>query len=130
MIVRKKYSINETLEIHHVSRNAIYAAIRVGRLKASTIKGKLFIYEDDLNAYRRSKYNRDFSRLNGELIFDPEKKELSVPQAAKLSGVCSAKLYYLIARGRIPSIKKGNAIVLKYDDIQKIFSDGLQMRFA
>jgi excisionase family DNA binding protein len=69
--------------------------------------------------------------FNGQPLYNKALKEMSLRQAAKLLGVHEQHLYYLVKKGRLPHVRRGAAIVLSYDELQKMFTPKQdQMRFA
>lgn len=103
-----------------LTRQAIFVAIRKGKLIAHQENRKWYIYEKDMQTYRENKYRRDSSKFQGLPLFDPEQKQLSVAASAKFMGCTPQKIYYLARTGQIPHVRKGNAIVISYDDLLKL----------
>lgn len=123
-------SIREASFIGRVKRQAVYVAIRKGRLRAKKINNKWLIKSLDLEDYRLNKYNRDFRQIDGEYVFDMEKGEFSVQQVCKVISATlnrpfpMQRLYYLLRTGRIKSLKKGAAwVILKEDAIALLESE-------
>src|SRR5262245_53491585 len=78
----KLVSITEAAKINKVTRQAIYVAIKLNKLKARKETTRWTIHLDDLDAYRKQKYSRTKSVYNGELLFDNAKGYFSVNQVA------------------------------------------------
>ncbi len=111
-------SITEAAEINNVTRQAIYVAIKLNKLKAKKESSRWTIHVKDLANYRRQKYSRSKSTYNGELLFDNEKGHFSVKQVAEKLGVPVQKIYYATRIGRLPAQRKGSAWVCYIDDVR------------
>jgi len=117
------FTIAGAAEHSHVSRQAIYVAIKNGRLMAEKRGNKWFITPEALEDYRINKYNRNMRKINGELIFDMEKGFFSTSQVLTiLSDVLkrpfnSQRLYYLLRSGSVPAFRCGSAWVIKKEDV-------------
>jgi hypothetical protein len=110
-----------------VSRQAIYWAIRNNKLKAKLLDGKWAIIITDIEEYMNRRYNRHYSIQNGELLFDPNKGELSVKQAAGLLEISIQRLYYYLNKGMIPGLRKNKAWVVMDNEVEK-FKSYLEVR--
>ena len=75
---KKVVSITEAAKLNKVTRQAIYVAIKLNKLKATKETTRWTISLEDLEAYRRQKYSRTKSVYNGELLFDNNKGYFSV----------------------------------------------------
>jgi len=118
-------SITEAAKLNNVTRQAIYVAIKLNKLKAC--KGTRWMIDlDDLEDYRRSKYSRTKSMYDGELIFDPKKGNLSVRQTADLLNVPSQKIYYALRIGLLKGHRKGSAWVIHESEIAKYRKEYLE----
>ncbi|MEC7839875.1 MAG: helix-turn-helix domain-containing protein [Chlamydiota bacterium] len=114
----KYVSITEAARINNVTRQAIYIAIKLGKLKAKKESTRWTINLRDLEHYRAQKYSRSKSTHDGELIFDNEKGYYSVNQVAKILEVPAQKIYYATRIGYMKAQRKGAAWVIHTDDIQ------------
>lgn len=114
-------SISEISRKCRVTRQAVYVAIKNGRLKAAQINRIWFAHVDDIEAYRSSRYNREHSRINGEPIFDILSGYLSVNHIAKLFGETPQRIYYLLRTGQVPASKKGAAWVVNIEEMKKVY---------
>jgi excisionase family DNA binding protein len=125
-------SMTQIAEKYNVTRQSVYLAIAKGKLKACQIGNVWRIMDRDYQEYRMQKYNRMRSKFNGLPLFQADKQELSCHQVAKLFGVLPQHVYYLIRSNQIPFEKRGTAIILKYEDCMKHFSqeNPQQMTFA
>lgn len=116
---RKVVSITEAAKINNVTRQAIYVAIKQGKLKAQKEASRWTISLDDLNEYRDNKYSRAKSTFEGELLFDNGRGYFSVNQAAKMLNVPAQKVYYATRIGQLKAHRKGAAWVIHIDDIKQ-----------
>lgn len=115
----KKYenlTITEAAQKQNVTRQAIYAAIKHGRLNANKQTHKWFITEDDLRKYNDTKYSREFSSCDGELIFNKDKGLYSVSQIAEKFNVPIQRVYYTCRQGDLKTYRKGAAWVISGND--------------
>jgi excisionase family DNA binding protein len=115
---KKVVSITEAAKINNVTRQAIYVAIKLRKLKARKELTRWSIDLEDLMDYRRQKYSRAKSTYQGELLFDNGKGYYSINQAAKMLGVPAQKLYYATRAGYIKASRKGAAWVIHMDEIK------------
>ena len=113
----KIVSITEAARINNVTRQAIYVAIKLKKLKAKKESSRWTIDLADLEEYRRQKYSREKSTFDGELLFDKSKGLFSVRQAADILGVPEQKIYYGLRAGHLKGEQKGAAWVIHEDDI-------------
>lgn len=114
----KTVSITEAARINQVTRQAIYVAIKLNKLKATKKDSRWTIDLDDLEEYRRQKYSRAKSTFNGELLFDNNKGFYSVNQVAKMLGVPAQKIYYATRVGHLKAHRKGAAWVIEFGDVE------------
>lgn len=126
---RKVVSITEAAKINGVTRQAIYVAIKQGKLKA-TKKTRWEIELKDLEEYRKNKYSRTKSMFDGELLFDNNKGYFSVNQVAQMLGVPAQKIYYATRTGMIKGSRKGAAWVIHSDEVNRYKADYLAKKEA
>src|SRR3990167_7290353 len=117
-VEKKIVSITEDARINNVTRQAIYVAIKQGKLKASKDATRWTINLDDLENYRKQKYSRTKSMFNGELLFDNHKGFYSVNQVAKMLNVPAQKIYYATRVGLMKASRKGAAWVIHINDVK------------
>ncbi|MCH9609628.1 MAG: EUO transcription factor [Chlamydiales bacterium] len=115
---RKVVSITEAARINNVTRQAIYVAIKQGKLKA-TKNTRWEIDLKDLEEYRENKYSRTKSMFGGELLFDNNKGYFSVNQVARELGVPAQKIYYATRTGMIKGARKGAAWVIHQEEVER-----------
>jgi excisionase family DNA binding protein len=114
----KLVSITEAAKLNKVTRQAIYVAIKLNKLKARKETTRWTIHLDDLEAYRNQKYSRSKSVYNGELLFDNGKGYFSVNQVAKMLSVPAQKIYYATRIGVLKAHRKGAAWVIHEEDVK------------
>ncbi len=115
----KLVSITEAAKINKVTRQAIYVAIKLNKLKARKETTRWTIHLDDLEAYRNQKYSRSKSVFNGELLFDNGKGYFSVNQVASMLKVPNQKIYYATRVGHLKAERKGAAWVIHSDNVKQ-----------
>lgn len=119
-------TISEAAQAAEVSRQAIYRAIKNERIKGKKINNTWTFTNHEFEEYMKFRYSRQFSTYQGELLFDIEKGEYSVPEAAKKCGVNEQHIYYKLRRGELKGRKKGGAWVLNYEDLVETFKEKIQ----
>lgn len=124
----KLVSITEAAKLNKVTRQAIYVAIKLNKLKARKDSTRWAIHLDDLAEYRKHKYSRARSLFNGELVFDLNKGQVSVNQAAKMLNVPPQKIYYATRSGKLKAFRKGAAWVINVDDVNQYREKFLQKK--
>lgn len=123
----KLVSITEAAKINKVTRQAIYVAIKLNKLKASKETTRWTIHLDDLEVYRKQKYSRSKSMFDGELLFDNNKGYFSVNQVARMLSVPAQKIYYATRIGQLKAHRKGAAWVIHNEDV-KAYMDEQQSK--
>ncbi len=121
-------SITEAARINKVTRQAIYIAIKLGKLRARKESTRWTIDLKDLEEYRKQKYSRSKSIYDGELIFDNYKGYYSVNQVAEMLTVPAQKIYYATRIGYMKAVRKGAAWVIHTDDIEAYKQNYLQTK--
>jgi excisionase family DNA binding protein len=115
----KLVTITEAAKINKVTRQAIYVAIKLNKLKARKETTRWTIHLDDLEAYRKQKYSRSKSTFNGELLFDNNQGYYSVNQVADILKVPNQKIYYATRVGHLKAHRKGAAWVVYVEDLKQ-----------
>lgn len=111
-------SVTEAAKIKGVTRQAVYLAIRLGRLKAYRHEERWRIFRKDLDKYNNNRYSRLYhSTVDGEPVFDEDKGYFSVDRAAQLIGIDTQKLYYAIRSGKMKATRKRAAWVVNVEDL-------------
>ena len=115
----KIVSISQAAELNRVSRQAIYIAIKLNKLKAQKTSKRWTIHLDDLDEYKKHKYSRAKSTYKGELLFDNDSGFYSVNQVAKMLKVPPQKIYYATRIGLMKAQRKGAAWVIHTSDVEE-----------
>ncbi len=111
-------SVSEAARIKKVTRQAIYLAIRLKRLKAYKHDDRWKVFLVDLEQYDSRRFSRVFhSSVDGKPIFDEEKGYFSVDRASKMINVPKQKLYYAIRRGTLPARRVRASYVIHVTDL-------------
>lgn len=116
---KKVVSITEAAKLNNVTRQAIYVAIKLNKLKATKETTRWTINLDDLEEYRLQKYSRTKSVFGGELLFDNDKGYFSVNQVAQMLSVPAQKIYYATRIGLLKAHRKGAAWVIHTNDMKE-----------
>lgn len=127
---KKVLTITEAAEINGVTRQAIYVAIKLKKLKATKEQSRWTISLNDLEDYRASKYSRTKSMYDGKLLFDNKAGYYSVNQVAKMLEVPAQKIYYATRIGLMKAHRKGAAWVIHKNDVEAYRANYLEKRKA
>jgi excisionase family DNA binding protein len=100
-----------------VGKAALMTAIKKNRLPALKIEGRWNFTAHDLDEYKRNRFDRKFSTVNDEPLYDKEKGEYSVLEAAKILPCPRQHLYHACRIKKITCTKKRCAWVIKDEDI-------------
>lgn len=125
---KKVVSITEAAKLNKVTRQAIYVAIKLNKLKATKETTRWTISLEDLEDYRRQKYSRTKSVFDGELLFDNEKGYYSINQVARLLSVPAQKIYYATRIGLLKADRKGAAWVIHSENVKEYQDKYLQKK--
>lgn len=125
---KKVVSITEAAKLNKVTRQAIYVAIKLNKLKATKETTRWTISLEDLEAYRRQKYSRTKSVFDGELLFDNAKGFYSINQVARMLSVPAQKIYYATRIGQLKAHRKGAAWVIHNNDMKEYQDKFLQKK--
>lgn len=123
---KERMTVAQAADLSHVTRQAIYSAIRKKQLNAQIIGKQWYVTVEDLEKYRLNKYNRDLRKRDGEFIFDMQKGHFSVHQVAKILSSAlgksypSQRIYYLMRMGYLKAFKSGAAWVIKKEDAVRL----------
>jgi excisionase family DNA binding protein len=118
-ITKEVLSITEAARLNNVTRQAIYVAIKLNKLKAKKEEARWAIHINDLEEYRSNKYSRSKSVFNGEPLFDNDKGYFSVNQVAEMLSVPPQKIYYATRVGKLKAHRRGAAWVIHMDDVKE-----------
>lgn len=128
-LTKKLVSITEAAEISNVTRQAIYVAIKLKKLRARKENARWTIDMEDLEDYRHHRYSRTRSLFAGELLFDNNKGYYSINQVAKKLKVPAQKIYYATRAGHIKGTRKGAAWVIHETELNRYREEYLDKKF-
>lgn len=128
--INKLVSITEAAKLNNVTRQAIYVAIKLNKLKARKETTRWTIHLDDLEDYRKGKYSRTKSVFEGELLFDNKRGYYSINQVARMLNVPAQKIYYATRIGLLRAHRKGAAWVVHVDDVKTYAENSLKKKEA
>ena len=126
--------MREVTRYAKVTRAAIYAAMKKGRLKAIKVGMHYKISKAELDRYRMHKFSREERTVNGERIFDVERGTFSVYQVSKilsqeLNRPCNTqRLYYLIRTGQLKTSRCGKTFVILREDLVDLIEKEKQVK--
>lgn len=110
-------TITEAAKVRNVTRQAIYLAIKEGRLKVIK-RGKLQkVKLESLIDLEKTRYVRAAKVFQGEDLYSDQKGILSPPKAAKLMNVKTHVVYNAIYSGKLKATKKGRAWIILAKDL-------------
>ena len=113
-------SVSEAAKIKNVTRQAIYAAIKLNKLRAYRQNDHWKVFMADLNDYDEKKYSREHHSLHeGKPIYDEKRGLISVDKASKLIEVPRQKLYYAIRANKLKAEKKNAAWVVQISELYR-----------
>lgn len=124
--LKEVLSITEAARLNNVTRQAIYVAIKLNKLKAKKEEARWAIHINDLEEYRSNKYSRAKSVFDGELLFDNKRGYFSVNQVARMLGVPPQKIYYATRVGKLKAHRKGAAWVIYVEDVKAYHNKHLE----
>ena len=116
---KKVVSITEAAKLNKVTRQAIYVAIKLNKLKATKETTRWTINLDDLEEYRRQKYSRTNLYLMASCYSIKIKGIFPVNQVAEMLSVPAQKIYYATRIGILKAHRKGAAWVIHSDDMKE-----------
>lgn len=111
-------TVSQAAKIKNVTRQAVYLAIKLKRLKAYRHNDRWKVFLTDLKSYDDKRFSRVYhSTVNGKPVFDESKGIVSVERAAQLINVPRQKLYYAIRSGKLKATRKKAAWVVNVLDL-------------
>lgn len=123
-------SVSEAAKIKKVTRQAIYLAIRLKKLRAYKHGETFRVFRVDLDDYDNQRYSRITSTYKGELIFDDNKGLISIDKAAKMLSIPKQKLYYAARTGKLKAERKRSSWVVAVEDLFKYQDEFLKKDFT
>lgn len=128
-------SIPEAARHAKVEPQSIWVAIRKNKIKATkcgiiTSTGKFtlgwVILVNDLDDYRKNRFNRDRRIVDGKKLFDIGAGRFSVFHVSKILSsrlnrkITIDRIYYLIYRGHLRAAKNSGAWVISNEELEKV----------
>ena len=125
-------TLRQAAEYAHVTRQAIYLALRNRGLTALKANGRWYIKRGDIDEYRKSKYDRSKRRIEGELVHDLDKGNFSVMHLAKIFSLpisegglgrpyTTQRIYYLLRIGEIKALRKGATWIIPKEEVVRLY---------
>ena len=102
-----------------VTRSAIYQAIRCNRLTAIKNDLKWFINHEDFQFYKKTKWSRSCSMIDGKPLYDKSKGEHSIKEASEILDCSINHVYYACYTNKIPAKRKKSSWVINTEDIHQ-----------
>jgi hypothetical protein len=104
-----------------VTNQAVYVAItKTKKINAIKVNNKYKVLPSEVSAYIKKKHRREYSLFKGKPLYDTEKGEVSIKQAAKMCKINFQRIYYLVRTGKIEYFKRGAAYILDKDQVMKV----------
>jgi predicted site-specific integrase-resolvase len=104
-----------------VTRQAVYLAIKKGKLKAYRDLDWFFrVTEEAITEYKQNLFSRDKSKFNEGPLYDTEKGEYSLRKAAEYLGIQYCSLYNHMKHERIKATRKGAAWIFHQSDLDEL----------
>jgi excisionase family DNA binding protein len=127
-------TMTQAADYARVGRQAVYRAIKSGRLKAKLVNKRYQIATDDIDSYRANKYSREgnYDIAGGYYSVTHVCKALS--DTLKIAYPMN-RLYYLLRTGILKGNKKGGIWVIEKEAAMALYEaesgrDKNQTRFA
>lgn len=119
----KLLKLSEGAKIANVGRQALYMAIKKGKLKVIKKGGRWFTTEEYIRSYQSNKYNGEERKLNGESVFDPSNGIYSINRAMhdfnekyKNNQKNKQKIYHALRTGKLKGYRKGSSWIIMHQD--------------
>jgi len=110
-------TVTQAAKVRNVTRQAIYLAIKEGRLKVYRNGRVQKVSLGHLMDLENNRWMRLVKVYEGEKLYDEKKGTLSPPKAAKLTGLPVTKIYYGLYSGNLKAERKGKAWVIQAKDL-------------
>lgn len=120
------YTMMEIAQYAHVTKQAVYLAIKKGYVKHRKIGRNIFLRQEDYDAYRAEKYNKDRRMRNGVPLFDMDKGTFSVSQVSRIMSASLGRpydvqrIYHLCRKGVIKSLRNGPAWIIPKEEAEAL----------
>lgn len=113
-------SIAEAATLKNVTPQALYIAIKAGKIKVCRDSVRWLVTEEEVDSYMKNRGNKAFSMHNGKLKFDIKNGKIDTKTAMELCGFDKNKLYNYLRRGKISYEKIGAAYVIDKEDLLRL----------
>jgi predicted DNA-binding protein YlxM (UPF0122 family) len=112
-------SVSEAAKKFRITRQAIYHAIKIGKIETIKSLDSWKVSLSSIKSYRKKRYNRSTTMIDGKLLYDNSKHLYSAAQLAKILKVHHQMIYYYIKNKDLPYFRHGKAsIVIHCDDFE------------
>ena len=126
-------TVSQAMFLHTYTRQAIYQAIKTGKLKSTTSRGVLVTTKKWLDEYvEKAQYRANDVIRNGKKLFDEDRGTYTVKQAAEILCMNYSCLFNEIYRGNFHAPKEGGngRRVVTREEILRFLAVRKQRRFA
>lgn len=104
-----------------ITRQALALALAHKRIVGTKVKGRWFFERDEVDRYKKDKYNRRLTRnIDGTLRFRPEEGIYSPALLAEACGVQPQKIYYLLYSKKLGFTRKGSVYIISVKDLETV----------
>lgn len=117
-IDENQMSISECAEKNNRSRQAIFRAITMKRIRAKKNGGQWVINQNDFEEYEKSKHSRKFSMRDGKPLYTDE--IISPPKLAEICNVDLNRIYFMLRKNVIPHERHRTAYLINKNEAMKI----------
>lgn len=114
-------SISDAARVSGITRQAVYVAIKNGKLKAVQGEDRRWLVSSfDLAIYEASKYDRLKSKdPEGNFFYCPAEGRYSIRMVAEKLNIPIQKVYYLVRIGRLKVTRVHNRTVILEEQIRE-----------
>jgi excisionase family DNA binding protein len=106
-------------KILKICRYAVWNAVKKNRIKGVKVGGQWAFTRKEVEDYKKSRYDRKYSKIGDELLYDKTKGEHSISEAAKLLGCPAQHVYFACRSNKIKASKKRFSWVINEKDINE-----------
>lgn len=117
-------TLTEAAELVGVTRQAVYLAIKIKKLKAHKNEHNRWMIDvEDIRRWQQNKYKHENKECNGQRVYDGQ-NTLTLRQATYFidsqlyTSTPEQRIYYLARIGEIKSYKIGKQYVFKIEDLK------------
>lgn len=112
----------EACSILGIKHGSLREAVYRNRIKSKKVNRNVLVSLNSVKEYFSSKHDYQIRSLNGQPIYDVEKKEIPPTVAAILYNVNLGSIYNHLKKGKIPYKKNKSFYVLNENELDKIYS--------